>query len=109
MRKCVFRISDQVRFKRAYSATETSYKIEISLVASLYMILSNNKGADQTARMRRLVCAFVVRKPPMSGFLVPVESLNVLEHILHLYFLLPENKQIHLSHAKQKSSSVTQA
>ena len=24
----------------------------------------NNKGADQTAQMRRLVCAFVVRKPP---------------------------------------------
>ena len=23
----------------------------------------NNKGADQTAWMRRLVCAFVVRKP----------------------------------------------
>ena len=29
----------------------------------------NNKGADQTARMRRLVCAFVVRKPPKTGFL----------------------------------------
>ena len=30
---------------------------------------AKNKGADQTARMRRLVCAFVVRKPPKSGFL----------------------------------------
>ena len=29
---------------------------------------ANNKGADQTARMRRLVCAFVVRKPPKPGF-----------------------------------------
>ena len=29
----------------------------------------NNKGADQTARMRRLVCAFVVHKPPKTGFL----------------------------------------
>ena len=29
----------------------------------------NNKGADQTARMRRLVCAFVVCKPPKTGFL----------------------------------------
>ena len=29
----------------------------------------NNKSADQTARMRRLVCAFVVRKPPKTGFL----------------------------------------
>ena len=29
---------------------------------------ANNKDADQTARMHRLVCAFVVRKPPMTGF-----------------------------------------
>ena len=28
----------------------------------------NNKGADQTARMRRLVCGFVVCKPPKTGF-----------------------------------------
>ena len=32
--------------------------------------LANNKGADQTARMRRLVCAFVVRKPPKTGLFV---------------------------------------
>ena len=31
--------------------------------------IANNKGADQTARMRRLVCASVVRKPPKTGFL----------------------------------------
>ena len=30
---------------------------------------ANNKSADQTAWMRRLVCAFVVRKPPKTGFL----------------------------------------
>ena len=31
---------------------------------SLYHVeaIANNKGADQTARMRRLVCAFVIRK-----------------------------------------------
>ena len=29
----------------------------------------NNKGADQTARMRRLICAFVVRKQQSQGFL----------------------------------------
>ena len=36
------------------------------------MILSkkaNNKGADQTAWIRRLVCACVVHKPPKTGFL----------------------------------------
>ena len=30
--------------------------------------IANNKGADQTARMRRLVCAFVVRKQQSQGF-----------------------------------------
>ena len=29
---------------------------------------ANNKGADQTVRMRRLVCACVVRQPPKTGF-----------------------------------------
>ena len=47
--KPVFGVSDKVRFKPACSATENSYKNEISLVASLDMELS--KGADQTARM----------------------------------------------------------
>ena len=31
--------------------------------------LWNNKGADQTARMHRLVCAFVVHKQQSQGFL----------------------------------------
>ena len=29
----------------------------------------NNKGADQTAQISRLVCAFVVGKPLKTGFL----------------------------------------
>ena len=32
--------------------------------------IANDKGADQTARMRRLICAFVVRNQEKSGFLV---------------------------------------
>ena len=28
----------------------------------------NNKGADQTARMRRLVCAYVIRKQQSQDF-----------------------------------------
>ena len=31
---------------------------------------ANIRGADQTARIHRLVCTFVVRKPPKTGFLV---------------------------------------
>ena len=30
---------------------------------------ANNNGADQSARMRRLVCAFIVRKHPKTVFL----------------------------------------
>ena len=32
--------------------------------------IANDKGADQTARMRRLICAFVIRNKEKSGFLV---------------------------------------
>ena len=48
-----------------------SRKVEISPVASLDMILSKKrktKGADQTVRMHRLVCALVVRNIPKTGF-----------------------------------------
>ena len=31
---------------------------------------ANNKGADRTEQMRRLICACVVRMPPKTGFLV---------------------------------------
>ena len=66
-RKPVFRVSDKASFKPVSLATETSKKIEISPVESLPMILSKKQitkaGADQTARMHRLVCARVVRKP----------------------------------------------
>ena len=31
--------------------------------------MKKNKGADQTVQMRRLVCAFVFRKHPKTGFL----------------------------------------
>ena len=42
----------------------------------------NNKGADQSARMRRLVCACDVRKPPKTGFLATgpnYDSANFLK------------------------------
>ena len=45
----------KVIFKPACSATETSYKIEFSLVASLYMIVSNK--LITTALVRLCGCA----------------------------------------------------
>ena len=41
--KPVFGVSDKVRFKPACSAEETSKKIEISLVSSLDIIISNRR------------------------------------------------------------------
>ena len=38
----------------------------------------NNKGADQTAQMRRLVYACVVRKPPQTGFLALIEAQMII-------------------------------
>ena len=69
--KPVFGVSVKARYKPVSSATETSLTIQISPEASLCMKLSkkaNNEGADQTERMRRLVCTCVVRKPPMTCF-----------------------------------------
>ena len=59
------------RLKSVCSATETSWKIEISLEAGIDVMLSNkviSKGADQTARMGRLVCDIVVLKPQRQFF-----------------------------------------
>ena len=62
-RKPAFGVFDWVRLNPAFSATETSKNIKIWHIATstikLYRV--NNKGADQTAQMCRLVCAFVVR------------------------------------------------
>ena len=39
------------------------------LYVNLFTVhIVNNKGADQTVRMRRLVCAFVVHKQQYQGF-----------------------------------------
>ena len=61
MRKPVFGIFDQVRLKPACSATEATERHEITNVETRGIILSR-KGTTkvQTARMRRLICAFVV-------------------------------------------------
>ena len=66
MRKCAFGISDQKRFKPASSASETRFIIEILDLARAQD--SEQKGADQTARMRRLICAFIVRICHLAGF-----------------------------------------
>ena len=52
-RKPVFVVSDKVRFKPAFSAAETNLKIEISLVASLDMILSNKPITKLLIRLGR--------------------------------------------------------
>ena len=70
--KPVFGVSDKARFKPVSSATETSKKIDISSVALKlrydYFLKANNSGADQSARMRRLICTCFVRKSPKTVF-----------------------------------------
>ena len=39
---------------------------------------ADNKGADQSARMRRLVCAFDVCNPLKSGFLASMHMFTCL-------------------------------
>ena len=58
MRKPAFGVSDQVRLKPACSATEEIF--EFNKYKYYTMQAVNNKGSDQTVRMRRLICTFVV-------------------------------------------------
>ena len=53
---------------------------QVSLVVKFTTQQENNRGADQTARMRRLVCSFAVRNPRREVFRL------VLDHI-HLLFM----------------------
>ena len=39
---------------------------------------ANNKGADQAARIRRLVCACVIRNTPKTGFLASRPIYGIL-------------------------------
>ena len=50
--KPVFGVSDKVRFKPAGSATGTSYKIQISLVTSLDMVLFKKRITKTLIRLR---------------------------------------------------------
>ena len=45
-------------------------KFRLYNLGILYYLSSENKGADQTARMRRLICAFVVRVFNKTHFLM---------------------------------------
>ena len=58
--KPVFRVSDKIIPKPAFSATETLVKSRLEKFKCDTIQFVNSKGADQTARMRKLVCAFVV-------------------------------------------------
>ena len=51
--------------------------------------IADNKSADQTAWMRRLVCAFVVRKQQSQGMLKPrLHGLLLATRLALLFFLL---------------------
>ena len=61
MRKPVFGVCDQILMhKPACAAIEARQRLEISHIETRGMAV-NNRGADQTARMRRLIFSFVVR------------------------------------------------
>ena len=59
-RKPVFGVFDQVRLKPACAATEASKRLEISDIDITISRQRITKGSDQTARMSRLICSFVV-------------------------------------------------
>ena len=70
-RKPIFGVSDKVRLKPVSLATETSQEIEILLVASLDMILSNERTTKALIRLHGCTgwSAFLLFATPQSqGF-----------------------------------------
>ena len=65
--KPVFGVSDKAKFKPVFYLENWNFAFS-KLRYDTYR-KANNKGADLSARMRRQVCAFVIRKPPKTGFL----------------------------------------
>ena len=53
---------------RRQSIYHVEAKQKLENYGNITFQIANNTGADQTARMRRLVCAFVVRKQHSLGF-----------------------------------------
>ena len=60
----------------------------------------NNKGTDQTAHMRRLVCAFVVRKTTEDRFsyVGPIFRVNPVYNSILCSFILNLRLLNHLDH-----------
>ena len=90
-RKPVFVVFDKVSLKPFSPATETSYKIEISPVASLHIILSKNRITKALIRLRG--CAgwsvpVLFRKPPKTGFLAsrPISIFQKLNFFFEVFF-----------------------
>ena len=77
--------SKHVKSNHCRPASESPSEWRSAGGSNLHMILckkANNKGADQTAWMRRLVCASVVRKPPKTGFLASRPILISLKLVI---------------------------
>ena len=92
VRKPVFTASEQVRPKPVCTATPISQNIEIfawSKFDCYTFHILNNKGADQTVRMHRLVCAFVVRRQLIQVFSRqgPLKTHIILVVCLALFYL----------------------
>ena len=71
-------VCNKVIFKQAYSATETSLKIEISLVASLDIITSNKritKALIRSAQAGLRLCCSQTPKDRFSGVVAHVIML----------------------------------
>ena len=84
-KKPVFGVSDKARLKPVSSATETSYKTEISLVASLNMVLSKTQITKVLIRLRGCAgwSAPVLFANPQNRF-SRVEAHIILTHTLDL-------------------------
>ena len=99
--KPVLEVSDKTRLNSVSSATETSLKIEISLVSSLAMILSNKWITKALIRLRGLCCS----QTPKAHFLASrpiynwckISFLSIWRQVNSPKCLLSSSKQDYLA------------
>ena len=81
-RKPVFGVSEKASFKPVPQLQRPARRLKFTCSMFTFDTFqnANNKGADQTALMRRLVCDCVDHKPPNTGFLATRPKSYLLAH-----------------------------
>ena len=109
-RKPVFGVSEKVRLKLVSSATETSKKSQILLVASFDMILSNKQITKALSRLSGCVgwsAPVLFANPPKTAFLAsrPICHRCCLTNFRYIFNMKPGLEVINLFSCSSQPSN----